>query len=244
MHSTKRKRNEKEQISSKIVIRDFCESEAKKNHGQIAESIVWKKSEKNHKEPPKVKEEVSDLLDEVLEIVKKIDSDTKKNDELSYDSYSDIGLNLFSKFCQFGLKCGHSNFKKVSDLQVNKKITKLLADNKGWVQKFFVRFSNIFLTGSYSSKTVCMLRSGIEFHIDLWGNLTWEGKKLKELYDPLDRGIALIDRSLRAWLENPENWETDIPKGIPESHWWYISKKNKPLLVNRSKLHSSLIITS
>jgi hypothetical protein len=189
-------------------------------------ALVRSKKITRVKSPPKVSEnrqQFSRLLDEVLEILEKISSRTESSDNLN--NFTTLGLDLFSKIFEIG-SCFGDSFKKLVILekvkQVNNQIKVLLVNISGWVKNFLVQFPHIFLTEKYTPATVCMVRSGIKFLFDLWGNFMFRRKKINIILDPLGRGIKEIDKILQRWVENPDNRVIDRPKGIPTSHWWYI----------------------
>jgi hypothetical protein len=173
---------------------------------------------------------VNSLLNEILDIVKNITSDYKPNNE--YD-YRNVGSKLFSKIFELGLY--YSDFERYKEYlksedeiyRVYNQIIELLAENPDWLSKFFDFFPLFYFTWGNDPKTAYMIRSGIQILLDFWEELLIKPSNRK-LNTILRDGINFVDKILKRWIENPENWLTEKPKYFPDSHWWYINSGIKP----------------
>jgi len=158
-------------------------------------------------------------LNHIVKILQNISDKTSSNSKLNLKS----GCELFKKIFELGLTATDPSKKQLldSEKELNNLIVENLAINSDWIKKFIVNFSYIFLTELYTAKTSCTLRSGIEFLFLFWGESTHGKKKLKDILDPLNRGVPSIDKHLANWLLDPDNWNIEKPDNIPESHWWF-----------------------
>jgi hypothetical protein len=158
--------------------------------------------------------EVSHFLKKILEIL----SDVKKNKSTS-KNYSCVGYNLFLNFYEI-LRCSDSDSERQIE-EVSDTIKQLLCNTFDWLENFLVRFPYIFFTETYSPKTVCELRSGIQFIFDRWGK-SISNDKFSEV---CNCRLPFIDIILKKWLENSGSWNSDnrkpkIPSDIPAHAWW------------------------
>jgi hypothetical protein len=156
-----------------------------------------------------------DYLDEICEILE--DSFIQPGKFLS----TNIALSLFSKFSEFGLKTIKSSNKEICkpENQVDEKIKELLALNSLKIKNYLTYFPDLLFNDTYYPETICELRSGIEFLFDFYGDSVYEGKKLKELFDPKGSEISDLDASIKNWLE--DNYKPEIKEKYPQKHWWW-----------------------
>jgi hypothetical protein len=168
----------------------------------------------------KIYNKVVELL---VELLKVLEEGFSYSEEDFY--YSQGAFDVFKKFYEFGLICKQEIFKELSETEQVCKIKDLLIENSGKIEKFVRIFPFIILEDIYGPKTICILRSGVQFLFDLWGKLDFNGKDkktLKELFDPTNRRIEFIDKGLKRWLKREKNHIKDKPDDIVKLHpkWW------------------------
>jgi len=156
-------------------------------------------------------------LDEIYEILK--DSLIEPGKFFS----TNIALNLFSELSEFGLNFTNSNDKEIckSKIDENKEIPQLLGLNSLKIKNYLVYFPDLLFNGTYYPETICELRSGIKFLFDFWEDSPYEGKKLKELFEPKESEVSDLDESIKNWLEDLDNYKPNITKKYPQGHWWW-----------------------
>lgn len=186
--------------------------------------------------------EVDILMTDIIEILKNTSED--KIPDSNIKPKTNLNSALIIKFFEAGQILIQSNtIPEKANQHLNDKIVEEIANNSANIRKFLVNFPYIYLTELYAPTTSCKLRSGIQFLFDFWGESLWEQKKIKDLIDPLGRGIPLIDKNLSKWLIEPDNWEIGKQENIPDSHWWFqpvvrkeATKKNIQLELKLLKL--------
>jgi hypothetical protein len=173
-------------------------------------------------------QKIDSLLNEILDIVKKIPSNYKPENDYEYRN---VGSELFSKIFELGLY--YSDFKRYKEhlepliYRVDVEIIKLLAENSDWLSKFFGFFILFYLNWGHDTRTAYMIRSGIEIFSDFW-KVSLAKSSNHKLKTILLEGSDFIDEILKRWIKNPDNWVTEKPKNIPNSHWWYVVSPEKP----------------
>ena len=150
------------------------------------------------------------------------DFDTKivDPDNLQYDQLQELGINLLLSFCELGqsLKANKiTALNQVSQygLDVNP-IMKAVEKHQDIIKDFIFSYGilEIDFEGGVPVRRVCGIRSGVQFLLEYFSNIT----------DNFDEDIDEYDRVLHVWIDNgyrfpvPSNY---IPANIPLAHWWW-----------------------
>ena len=106
------------------------------------------------------------------------------------------------------------------------KIIELVSKHANWMNNYIPAYARkeIDFINASSKETAFKIRSGIEFLITEFVNITEEFDKVLENIRELSSVEDEFDAILSNWIDSGLHYplkEGDIPKNLPQSHWWW-----------------------
>ncbi len=171
-------------------------------------------------------ESVSIAWEQVISSLNDFDAKIDDPNNLPYDQLKELGINLFLSFCELGesLKAHNITSNQVSQyLDYVNPIIKAVEKHQEIIKAFIsiYGFNEIDFEGRVPVRRVCGIRSGIQFMIEYFSNIT---NNFDAVLESFKEDIDEYDRVLHVWIDNgfrfpvPSNY---IPINIPQAHWWW-----------------------
>ncbi|CRK87925.1 CLUMA_CG001711, isoform A [Clunio marinus] len=115
---------------------------------------------------------------------------------------------------------------KLKVIQTRTKIIDLITKYSNWISNYIPVFARkeIDFIDSTSKETVYKIRSGIEFMLTDFKNITEEFDNILEEIREFSSIEDEFDNILTDWIEFGLHYPLkgiDIPKNLPKSHWWW-----------------------
>ncbi len=171
-------------------------------------------------------ENVSIAWEQVISSLNDFDTKIVDPDNLPYDLRMELGINLFLSFCKLGesLKAHNIAPNKVPQyLDYVNPIIKAVEKHQDRIKDFIFGYGicEIDFEGGVPIRTVCGIRSGVQFMIEYFSNIT---NNFDAVLQSFKEDIDEYDRVLHVWIDNGFRFPVPpdyIPVNIPRAHWWW-----------------------